>query len=201
MHRHTLLLGLVVAVGGAALPSTAAARSHGSHFIAELDGGASLSGDGGLAARLAFGAGGKFRGFPLRFYLLGQLATSRYEAEVPRAVARSGVEEGGFVDLALGPRVYFPITDAWRVYGEALFGASFATGRYAELGRPPLQAQEWLWLAQLTLGVQWRIVYALSLGVHASFAFDEAGLVGVARSAGVHAAVRPSVMGGIAWHF
>ncbi|MET0390384.1 MAG: hypothetical protein ABW321_30710, partial [Polyangiales bacterium] len=104
-------------------------------------------------------------------------------------------------DLAIGPRIYVPISEAWRVFGEAVFGASLANGQYSELGRPPLRAQEWLALAQLSVGVQWRVVYALSLGLSASFAFNETGLIGVARTSGAHAAVRPSVMGGIAWHF
>jgi hypothetical protein len=179
-----------------------AAPPAGTHFLAELDGGAVLSGCGGPAVRAAFGAGGKFKGFPVRFYLLGQVGASSYVASPARELSGwLGREQGSFYDFALGPRLYLPIIGPLRVFVEGLFGASLASGTYEEAGLARLHAYEWLALAQLSVGLQWRLFHEFSWGVRAGLAFNETGLTGIARSAGVHAAARPGLMTGVTWHF
>jgi hypothetical protein len=170
--------------------------------LAELDAGALLSGDGGPAVRGAFGAGAKFKHFPVRFYLLWAIGASAYVATpAPGASVWSGNEQGSFYDVALGPRLYLPIIGPLRVFVEGLFGASRASGTYEAEGMPAVHAYEWLALAQLSAGLQWRVLYELSWGVRAGLAFTESGLTGVARMAGAHDAARPSLMAGVTWHF
>lgn len=192
-----------VAIAAACCACTARAHANGTHFLAELDAGASLSGDGGPAASLALGAGGKLRGFAPRFYLLGTFGCSEYEAAPAADVATwAGNETGTFSDLALGPRMYVPIFGRLRWFGEGLIGASYASATYVEPGLPaPLSAGEWLLLGVVATGLQWRFTTAFALGARVAFAFNEAGLTGVSRLAGVHDAARTSVMLGATWHF
>jgi hypothetical protein len=181
---------------------TAPAAAKGSHFLVELDGGALLSGDGGPAVQVAVGAGAKLKQFPARFYLLGQFGASGYGASAPRELSPwRGEERGEFEDLALGPRVYWPIVDALRVFVEGLVGATYASGTYSEYGLQPLRGYEWLALAQVAAGIQWRFWYELALGVRAGFSFNQAGLTGIARVAGAHDSVRTTLTAGLTWHF
>jgi hypothetical protein len=174
-----------------------AAKDRGTHFLAELDGGALLSGSGGPAVRAVLGVGGKLEHTPARFYLIGQYALSTYAADDSHA----GSERGVFDDWALGPRVYLPLVASVRIFLEATFGATLASGTYTTAGLAPLQAREWLALAQLSAGLQWRVLYELSLGLRGGLALQQTGLVGVARSAGAHDLLRPSIMAGLTWHF
>ena len=67
----------------------------GTHFIAEVNGGGSFAGSIGLAVGGVVGVGGKLRGFPLRFYLVGELAYA------------SAAQEGTLSSVALGFRATF----------------------------------------------------------------------------------------------
>jgi hypothetical protein len=174
-------------------PLRAYARGAGTHFLLEADAGACLSGDAGPAASLAFGAGGKWKGFAPRLYLLGSFARSEYAA--------NSIEHGSFSDLALGPRVYLPIAGPLRWFADAQFGASYAEGSYLEPELAELSADQWLALAVISSGLQVRLLQMLSVGARIAFAFNEAGLVGVSRLAGVHDPVRTSITAGVTWHF
>ena len=186
----------------AANHARAAPRDRGTHYLAELDGGALLTGQSGPAFRAALGVGGKWKGFPLRFYLIGQFGASSYAAEAPAGLATAAAtEQGAYEDLALGPRVVVPIYGPLRLYVEGVFGASLASARHIEPGRPELYARQWLTLAIVSAALQWRVLYPLSLGVRFSAAFNEDGLPGVARYAGVHDAARLALTGGVTWHF
>ena len=202
VRAYTGWLSFALALGCVTHAAPAAAKRPGTHFLAELDGGVLLSGSGGPAARVAVGAGAKFTNFPARFYLLGSFSASAYEAAAARSVSPwPGSEEGNFDDFALGPRVYLPIVGPLRFFAEGLFGATLAYGTYTEQGLAPLHAYEWLALAQVAVGLQWRLLYELSLGVRAGLAFNQAGLTGVARVAGVHDEARPTLTAGVTWHF
>jgi len=202
MRAWVLVTACCLAWLGGAERARAAPRDRGTHFVAELDGGALLSGDAGPALRAALGVGAKWKGFPLRFYLIGQLGVSSYTADAPPLLAApASSEQGTFVDLALGPRVVVPIYGPVLAYVEAVGGTSLASASHIEPGRARLQAREWLGLFQLAAGVHWRVLYSLSLGVRFSVAWNESGLPGVARYAGVHDAARLSIGGGVTWHF
>ena len=180
----------------------ACARGTSTHFLAELDAGATLSGSGGPAASIALGAGGKLECLPPRFYVIGTFAASTYTASSSAAQSPwPATENGRFADLALGPRVYVPVLGV-RWFGEALLGASHASATYDEAGlSTELVADEWLVLAMVATGVQWRLLPALSIGLRVAFSFNEAGLIGVARLAGVHDTARTSIGLGAAWQF
>jgi len=97
--------------------------------------------------------------------------------------------------------VVLPIVSELRVFVEGLLGASLASARYTEPGLATLHAREWLGLALLSGGLQWRVLYQLSLGVRVSLALNPSGLTGVARYAGLHDGGRLALTGGVTWHF
>lgn len=174
----------------------------GTHFLAELEGGVLLSGDAGPAMRASLGVGAKWKGFPARFYAIGQFGASSYVASPPRELAAGGGRESGaFQDLALGLRVVLPIVSELRVYVEGLGGGTLASARFQEPGLGTLHAREWLGLALLSGGLQYRIFYQLSVGARLSVAFNPTALAGVARYAGVHDGGRLMLTGGVTWHF
>ena len=190
--------GVLVWLGGLGQALAAPRSDPGTHFLAELEGGVLLTGDAGPALRASLGAGGKWKGFPARFYGIGQFGVSSYTASSP---AHAGSESGAFQDLALGLRVVLPLVSELRVFVEGLVGASLASARYMEPGLSTLHAREWLGLALFSGGLQYRVWYELSVGVRVSLALNPSGLVGVARDAGVHDGGRLALTGGLTWHF
>jgi hypothetical protein len=193
---------LVLVAVSAVVPAAAHAKRPGSHFLAEVDAGACLSGDAGPAASVAFGAGGKLKGFPARFYLLGRMGQSEYQATSSAAMSPwPGAERGSFSDFAIGPRVYVPLVGPLRWFVDGLFGATLASGTYVEQGLAPLSAEQWLALAVVSTGLQWRLLYELSISARVGVAFNEAGLIGVERVAGVHDTARTTLTGGLTWLF
>jgi hypothetical protein len=201
VHLRRWLLPLACALAFCARPAPAHAKRPGTHFLAELDAGASLTGDGGPQASIALGAGGKLKGFAPRFYVLGSFARSAYEAS--SGAPFDGDEYGSFGDLALGPRVYLPIAGPLRLFVDGQLGASYASATFVERdsGRGPLSADEWLGLGIVSSGLSLRLIRALSIGARVSLAFNEAGLAGAARLAGVRDPVRVSINAGVTWHF
>ena len=87
--------------------------------------------------------------------------------------------------------MYLPIAGRLRWFGEGLLGASYASATYVEPGLPlPLRPGEWLLLGVVATGLQWRFTTAFAAGVRVAFSFNEAGLAGVSRMAGVHDGAR-----------
>ena len=194
--------GVLVLFGASGQARAQPARDPGTRFLAELEGGALLTGDAGPAVRASLGFGGKWKRFPARFYLIGQLGASSYVASPPAYLAaRSGSESGAFHDVALGLRVLVPVVSELRVFVEGLLGGTLASASYSEPGIAELSARQWLGLALLSAGLQWRFLYQLSVGARVSLALNPAGLVGVARYGGVHDGGRLALTGGLTWHF
>ena len=196
-----LALGVLAALGTTS-HAHAAPHDPGTHFLAEVDGGVLLTGDGGPALRAALGAGFKLHRTPLRLYLIGQFGVSSYVAEPSPVVAASGrTEQGAFEDFGLGPRLLLPVYGPVRVYAECVVGTSLASARQVAADRPDLYARQWLGLVQLSSGLQWRVLYPLSLGIRFSAAWNADGLAGAARYAGVRDDLRLSLTAGGTWHF
>lgn len=194
--------GLFVLFGASSQVHAEPPRDPGTRYIAELEGGALLTGDAGPAVRASLGFGGKWKGFPARFYLIGQLGASSYVASPPAYLAsRMGSESGAFHELALGLRVLVPVISELRVLVEGLVGGTLASASYIEPGIAELHARQWLGLALLSAGLQWRFLYQFSVGARVSLALNPSGLVGVARYAGVHDGGRLAITGGLTWHF
>ena len=158
-----------------ALPSVA--RAEGSFFIAELNNGIGLplweepGVEPGYALGFTGGLGGTFKGNPLRFYVIGQLNSSSFTAErVHNGKLR--LVERQVTDYSAGLRVMMPVVKHVRVYGE--FGLGIAqldsTAHSPELpGNIVIRDTSSDLGIFAALGVQYRVLYHLSLGAKADF--------------------------------
>ncbi len=148
--------------------TAAEAKKKGTHFIAEASGGA-LFGTGfaeggeGYALRTAMGLGGKFRGFPLRFYGIavvryGALTTTHEQGTQTADLRR------GLLDVSAGLRIMLPIRRL-RILGEVTLGSSFVSSTTVlNGGLEEYEADDARFATYLATGLQYRLHRNLSIG-------------------------------------
>jgi hypothetical protein len=175
-------------------------RRPGTTFIAEVNVGATLSGD--LAVGGLLGVGGKLKSFPPRFYLVGEFihSTANQSGVLP-GLPLSYAERLRYEDMALGLRVYFPIIRRVRLLLDVMGGASQVTGSLRRESLAPLDLDCWRPLGLLATGVQVRWFYHLSIGVRARVVYTDDGTAALRELRGGGENVRASVTGGLTWHF
>lgn len=172
----------------------------GTHFLAGVEGGLAVSGGVDFAGALTFGIGGKFVGFPLRFYGLGEVGYA--------AAGHSDLLEGrpfnetrSMFDLALGLRVVIPVIGPLRVFVDALGGTAMVSSTLEREGMAPLEATEWSWAGVLGAGVQVRVFHELSLGARLRLLFADDPLSGLRDQLTIGTPVPVSIAVGATWHF
>lgn len=178
-------------------------QRRGTHFLAEVNGGGALMGKGGLAIGGLVGVGGKLRGFPLRFYLVGEFAYSSASDSVHLPGTALGVdEERSYRDVGMGLRIYIPVYGPLRLFLDAMGGASYAAGTFHRQGLATLSAGDWKPLALTAAGVQFRLFHHLSLGARAKIVFTSDGMEELRTiSGGSESSVRSTITAGLTWHF
>ncbi|MCK6552954.1 outer membrane beta-barrel protein [Myxococcota bacterium] len=167
MSARSLLAAAVVA---AATLSPAAARAAGPYFLLELDTGlaesAYTTGDAGAAFGASLGTTFKLRASPIRWALLGTIAS--------RSGSVTGLREGFLyaaerddLDLYGSVRMIVPVWRALRVYGELGYGRRFQeqTLDRSTLGRLTSQSSDPLLV--VALGAQYRLSRTFSVGLRA----------------------------------
>jgi hypothetical protein len=121
MNRSILAAAMFLGCLMASVPATAA----GTHMIFEGGGGYGVS---DLQATgpywdVAWGYGGKFRGFPIRFYVVLDYTGASLTGEGTGYL--HNVEEHA---LLAGPRLYLPVARNMRIFGQALVGGFWSEG-------------------------------------------------------------------------
>jgi len=151
----------------------------GSHFLAELNTGFGFplgyTADyaPGLAIGGTLGFGGKFKGNPTRFYLIGQFNTTGFTAETTynqkqRTITRQITDVNG------GLRMLWPIDRHLRVFADVTLGFAQVDSEATSPDLPPnirvtdVDSDFALFTGG---GVQYRFAYNFSLGAKADFAF------------------------------
>ncbi|MBW2733313.1 MAG: hypothetical protein JRH20_13065 [Deltaproteobacteria bacterium] len=175
------------------------------HFIAELNGGSTTFGGGGPIFSALLGAGGKLRGFPPIFYLIGEAtyAASQESGGIPTTGVGYRDERNAW-DLLWGPRIYLPIFGPVRLFGEVLIGASHVTAHFSRDGQPTVAADDWLLLTRLGVGLQVRLFHYLSVGGRFQASVAQRGLDAYRSaldSAGVSPSMRTTATATVTWHF
>jgi hypothetical protein len=175
-------------------------RRPGTTFIAEVNVGATLSGD--LAVGGLLGVGGKLKGFPPRFYLVGEFihSTANQSGVLP-GLPLSYSEQLRFEDMALGLRIYFPIIRRVRLLLDVMGGATKVVGSLRRESLAPLDLNSWRPLGLLATGLQVRWFYHLSLGLRARVVYTDDGTAVLRELRGGAENVRILVTGGLTWHF
>jgi hypothetical protein len=177
-------------------------KRKGTHFIAEINGGATLAGNGGFDVGGLVGVGGKLRGFPPRFYLVGEFAFSTYgNSGTVSGIPKHYHEGNRYRDMALGLRVYIPIFGPFRLFADLLGGATHASGTLERTGLTTLMASGWSPLGLVGLGVQFRLFHHLSLGLRGKIVFSDDGMQALHDFVATDPIIRTSLSAGLTWHF
>ncbi len=174
--------------------SGASASAQGTHFIAEANTGLGVplgyEGDyeSGLALGLTLGFGGKFKGNPTRFYLMGQFNSSSFSADRVFNNKRRLVERQ-VTDFNGGLRMLWPVARNVRAFADVALGLAQidSTASSPELPSAIILRDTENNLAFFTAaGLQIRVLQWLSLGGKADFAFvfddDEVDVVSSSTS-------------------
>jgi hypothetical protein len=171
----------------------------GTHFVLEMNLGSSFSGSVGFAGSLVLGAGGKLKGFPLVFYLVGEAGYQRGGSD---GQSTDGAYEDGrdYADFSIGLRTYVPIIPDVRLFLDLLPGATHASASLARDGFSDLSSSGFYAHFALGLGAQVRIFRELSAGVRAKVLFADDGLDDLREAIGIHTPVPIVVSGTITWH-
>jgi len=171
----------------------------GTHFIVELNLGSSFTGSVGFAGSLLVGAGGRLRGFPPIFYLVGeagfQLGGSDGQIDGARYV--DGREYG---DVSLGLRTYLPILRDLRIFLDILPGATFVTSTLARDGLTELHTSGWYAHFAFGGGVQGRIFRELSAGLRVKILATDDGLDDAREALGIYTPMPVVLSGTVTWH-
>ena len=143
----------------------------GTYFALEVDGGAAfgLGTDQerpGYSAGVSLGLGGRPGGMPIRLYILA--AYNRNNLEVDGSVFDL---DRTVNSLLFGPRVIVPLFAGLRLFCEALLGPAWVSSKLeAVSGHASIeQDTETRFAYSLGVGLQYRILENLSLGIKASF--------------------------------
>jgi hypothetical protein len=173
----------------------------GTHFLTGIEGGMTVSGGIDFAGALTFGIGGKFVGFPLRFYALGEVGYAGAEhADVVDGRAFS--ESRSAFDLALGLRVYIPVFGPLRLFVDTLGGAAMVNSTLVRPGMTTLESDnEWAWAFVAGAGVQVRLFENLSIGGRLRLLFTDDPLSDLRDQLGIGTPIPVSVTVGATWHF
>lgn len=209
IYGWTVLMVLVTTPGLAAaqeIPCSRGpcvkARRPGTHFLVELNGGGTVYDGGGFAMEGLIGVGGKPWNIPLRFYLISEFAynTSTDAGEMP-GVPLGYRDERAFRDISLGLRIYLPLIPRLRLYSDVLGGGSHQSVTLKRDELPTRIASGWSPLAHVALGLQYRLLYHLSLGLRSKVVLTSDDLAGLHAATGTSPPVRATITGGLTWHF
>ncbi|MBN1772788.1 MAG: hypothetical protein JXB32_16075 [Deltaproteobacteria bacterium] len=188
-------------------PAAATAGSSGTHLFAEANLGLGIAPVTYLAPDFAWGGmigiGGKFAGFPLRFYAVAGAEAVDFTGDgVHPQTGCAFASERWYVDLYGGLRLLMPIFDQIRTYVDLLGGATYIDGVVARADGPSIAKQDWYGQFTLAWGLQYRWHENASTGVRAEAMFggQDAELLDTYAGEGEGGGVRFSVMVTQTWH-
>lgn len=182
-------IGLLFAATATLFASSAEAR--GTHFFAEVGAGwaapVASDLDGGLLLQTGLGAGGKWRGFPPRFYALAGARFAWFEGSALQApTGRTASAEVSDTEVFGGLRVVLPAGSVLRVYLESDVGAAHRSER---LDRgpddPALASADWSPYFGLAGALMARYHERASVGVRVSYTWALLDSVRLTRAAGL----------------
>jgi len=198
--------GVLALLPMAALAQPSVRRAGGcrpaTHFIAEIAGGATTYGSGGLALESVFGYGGKLRGFPPRFYLIGELNyhTSAIDGTLPLS-GRAYRDERSFADVGAGLRIYLPIVGPLRLLGDVTLGGSHIAAALRSRDQPLVRAEGWVPMWAVAGGAQLRLFHHASIGARVRAVLSEDNLDALLAVTGDETPTRVTATLGLTWHF
>jgi hypothetical protein len=185
---------------GIRTPAPTERSEPGTHFIAGIEAGLGVGGSVGFASAFTLGIGGKLVGFPLRFYLLGELGY--VDAGSEGVIDGRGFrEDRGYWDLMLGMRVYIPVFGPLRVFVDALGGTTLTTASLTYADMTPQHTSGWDLAAVVGVGLQVRVLHHFSVGGRLRVLFAGDPLSELRDQLTIGGPWPVSATAGLTWHF
>jgi hypothetical protein len=147
----------------------------GTFFFAEAGlgfglGEAFAEGPSGLATGFTLGAGGKPKGWPLRFFGIARFAWSELDADIDSGLERSQIERS-VIDWSFGLRVIAPISGRLRfLVDTTLGGLHVESDAILGGGAERITSDDASFLVAFGLALQYRLLYNFSLGARMDIA-------------------------------
>ena len=173
------VLALVVLYGPSAAASVQGApkaKSKGTFVLIQAEGGFASCPYSHIAGSLGYGlmlgVGGKFRGFPLRFYVLGVFNNALYWHR--DTFSKTGEDYRlslNFVDVGGGLRLLLPIVPKFRVYLDVLGIGSYQKVTLERTVMGKLGSSAWTPGALIAAGAEFRWHRNLATGLRVEFNF------------------------------
>lgn len=202
--RASLFIVAFATVVVAASPAAA----HGTHFILEGEGGVGLTNTALVSScyGVTLGYGGRFRGAPLRYYLVASYSRGMLDADLDNSIsyANRAVSENVFT---VGPRLYIPVAKNVRVYFQGLGGFASTTADWKVNDVESYRAQDTGPAARFSGGIQARLAPWMSLGfsmerlVFWNRENERATAAFVGFSQEVDEGDQSRILGTFTWHF
>lgn len=183
-------------------------KKRGTHFLAELHTGVSFPlGDEAIGAAFAmnatFGFGGRPRGWPMRFYLIGNIGWARYSAR------KVGAPEARYLrdtmEYSAGLRFLLPLVARLRVFADFTLGGMTEFSEADLYGVQSFRGRNTVFAMYPGFGLQYRLFRFLSLGASCNFAIVPRGSAydPIAEIAGFTrtSRTRVNVLATITFHF
>lgn len=150
----------------AGIAAESAAQSRATRFILEGGGGIGLTDNAEFAtwAGGTLGYGGKFRGFPVRFYLITSVMWDRTSTSMENSISYADRTATDLSWLA-GPRLYIPLGRRVRLHMAGEVGGAWSRSRWSVNDLERYEPNDTSFVARFSGGVQVRFLRALSVGV------------------------------------
>jgi hypothetical protein len=179
----------------------------GTHLLAEVNLGLGIPPVSYLGPGFAYGGtlgiGGKFVGFPLRFYFVAGAASVDFAGDGTHPATGLGFSsERTYVDIFGGLRLLLPVFDELRVYADILAGAGYQGGSVLRAEGPRIDRSEWFAEGIVAAGLQYRWNHYASTGIRLETIFgnQDAALLDAFAGQESGSGVRLSVMVTQTWH-
>ena len=202
--RGLIAVGLMFAVLGTAGP----VRAHGTHFILEGEGGVGLTNTALVSScyGLTLGYGGRFRGAPLRYYLVASYSRGMLDADLDNSISYANRSVSENV-LTVGPRLYIPVAKNVRIFFQGLGGFATTTAYWKVNDVESYRADDTGLAARFSGGIQARLAPWMSLGfsmerlVFWNRENEQATAAFVGFSQEVDEGDQSRLLGTFTWHF
>lgn len=159
-----------------ALFFSAAPAAAQNHFLLELEGGLArpvgidADSDVGSAFGGTFGFGGRIPGFAPAYYLIGRVAHSSYSFTGAPRLGAPAVDHGE-TEVAVGGRMYIPLTNRLRLVAQFALGETFGTTEIVPKSGLTVTSETEFFTIFGALGAQFRLTDHFSLGGLADLAY------------------------------
>lgn len=148
------------------ISASSPALARGTHFLLEAEGSAGITDGGSFATGFGgtLGYGGKFKGFPLRFYLVTSVLWDRVSGEFDGSITYAD-RTSRDLSLLAGPRLYIPLGRSLRLFFQFTTGVAWSQSVWNANDMEHYEPSDTSWVVRGSGGLQARLTPGLSLGL------------------------------------